>query len=163
MIVELTQEHALYVCQNMRESDFRECMETIWQANDGDNAALIASHCMNANGPKWVAINREGVAVVIGGVALTAPCVGTAWMIGTDEWLSVALEVSRFCKSSMKTMFDSGVVHRIHAFSATFHTESHRWLELVGLTAGPTLKQWGKNKEDFILFEALSSGESLCV
>ena len=102
-----------------------------------------------------VAINKEGEPVVIGGVAINTPKVGTAWMVGTDKWLTVAHEVSRFCKKSIKTIFEGDDVHRIQAFSAIFHTDSHRWLKLVGMQPTNLLPMWGKDKDDFIIFEVL--------
>lgn len=151
MIANLTLEHALGVARNMRESDRREVMATQWE----DDIERFALDCYLSKGVKWVAINKKGEPVVIGGVSINSPGVGTAWMVGTDRWLTVALEVSRFCKNSIQSILSSGDVHRIQAFSAKFHAESHRWLKIVGMNPGSSLSKWGKNGEDFILFEVL--------
>lgn len=151
MIAKLTLEHALRVVRNMREIDRREVMATRWN----DDLEKFALDCYQVPGMSWVAINKEGEPVVIGGVAFNSPGVGTAWMVGTDKWLSVALEVSRFCKKTINTIFESEEIHRIQAFSAIFHTDSHKWLKLVGMHPKHVLHQWGKEKDDFILFEVI--------
>ena len=153
MILKLTLDHALYVSRRMRKTDRDEVMATRWNANDNDNDADFALSCFKSLGSSFVAINKKGVPVIIGGVAMNAPGIGTAWMVGTDDWPSVALEVSRFCRKSIKKYLKSEDIHRIHAYSSVFHSDSHKWLELVGMKRGPLLKKWGKNHEDFILFE----------
>lgn len=151
MITKLTLEHALRVARNMRESDRREVMATRWN----DNSEEFALECYRVSGVSWVAINKDGEPVVMGGFAFNSPGVATAWMVGTDKWLSVALEVSRFSKKSIRTLFSGNDIHRVQAFSALFHVESHRWLKVIGLTPEHLLPKWGKDEDDFILFEAL--------
>jgi len=149
VITKLTLGHALHVARNMRENDRREVMATRWD----DDVEGFAIDCFRAPGLAWVAVNKEDEPVVMGGVAINSPGVGTAWMVGSDKWLTVALEVSRFCKKSIKTIFEGDDVHRIQAFSAIFHTQSHKWLEIVGMQPNNLLSQWGKEGEDFILFD----------
>jgi len=151
MIVPMTIDHALFVSRNMREVDFAEVMATRWD-DDVDNFALES---FRLPGIAYTAINdKNGLPVCIGGVAFHSPQVGTAWMVATDDFLSVALSVTRHVRRVIKTLLASEL-QRIHAFSADFHTDAHRWMQRCGMQCERTVPALGKNGEDFIVFSIL--------
>lgn len=154
MIVKMSLGHALYVARNMRENDWQEICATRWD-EDPDS---FAAECFRLPGTHFAAVDESGEPVAVGGVALHTPGVGQAWLVGTEAFPSLAIEVTRFCKASVEKMLASEL-HRIHAYSAAFHVESHRWLEAAGLSRHELpLRQWGRNGEDFYLFEAIKGG-----
>lgn len=144
MIETLTPETALYVCKRMREIDFHEVMATQLTDSVEDFAAM----CAYIGGVCYR--DAYGVPVAIGGVREAWPNVGIAWMVGTD---AVAQNGVGLTKLGRDLMVTHGHLHRIQAMSADFHTVSHKWLEAVGFERGGVMRKYGKNGEDFIVFE----------
>lgn len=148
MLIPLNRKDALYIAFHMREDDAREVMAT-----RGDNYRhSFAEDCLRFGG--WCYRDKDGVPVAMGGIVRMWRGVGTAWMVATPAIARHGVAVSRHCYRQM--MIDSEGLHRVHAFSAAFHTISHQWLEMLGFTRGATLRGWGKQGEDFILFERIS-------
>lgn len=148
MIVSLDWQHAIHVSCNMRTSDFNEVMANRWNNNPHD----FAAECMRLQGLKLACVGGDGIPVAIGGVTSHVPGVGQAWLVGTRDIGKYGLEIAHVCKEWTKRLFDDGTVHRIQAFSAATHTKAHQWLIGVGLKQEGTLKYYGKNKEDFLIF-----------
>jgi len=148
MIVDLTLERALYIAHNMVKDDFDEIMATHW----GDTIDGFAEQCVAANGLNMCSLADDGTPVAMGGIALFQPKVGTAWMVGTSRMIEKKIEVTRFAKQAIHRSLQDGVVHRVNAFASALHLRTHPWLRSLGLIEENTLKKWGKNGEDFIIF-----------
>lgn len=144
MIVKAEPAHILNVCQHIRADDLREISETRWTSED------IAESLWQVPGGKF-AVVHDGIPVALLGVVPVWPGVGQAWLIGTDEIGSRGVEVMKASKRIIKTLLDLEM-HRIHAYSAVFHTQAHRWLEMIGFRRESTLKQYGKTGEDFYCY-----------
>lgn len=135
----------------MRRIDFAEVMGTRWSEEADD----FARECIEVGGPAFTAFTPDGVPAVIGGVTLMSPGVGSAWCVGTEEWPSVAIEVTRVARKIVNELMRDGC-HRIQALSADFHTVSHRWLEVVGFQREATLVGAGKHGNDYYLYAKVS-------
>lgn len=143
MIDTLNYDDALYLAYHMRDVDVREVFAT----RNSHFRHEFASDAMRTTG--WCLRNQSGVPVAMMGYYVAWANVATAWMVATDELNSHILELTRFAKP----LVHDKRWHRTQAFSADFHTESHRWLEILGFQRGATLRKYGKNGEDFIVFE----------
>lgn len=143
MIVRAEYDHIRDVICAMRADDLREIEETCW-ARDHEESLL------NTHGVR-VAVVHDGKACAVMGVVPIWPNVGQAWLIGTDEIGNHGVEVAHAAKRVIKTLLDLEM-HRIHAYSAAFHTQAHQWLEMIGFRRESTLKQYGKTGEDFYLY-----------
>ena len=144
MIVKAGPSHIISVCKHIRADDLREISETRW--SDDDPAVSL----FHAPGGKY-AIVHDDVTVALLGVVPVWPGVGQAWLIGTDGIGLRGVEVMKASKRIIKTLLDLEM-HRIHAYSAAFHSQAHRWLELIGFRRESTLKQYGKTGEDFYCY-----------
>lgn len=154
MIKQATWPDVLEVALRMRADDRAEIMATRWD----DDLYSFASDCMRLPGVKLAALDDSGVPVAIGGVASWQPGVGQAWMFGTEGIGRVGIEIANACRKSIKTLFQSGSIHRIQAFSAADHKRAHRWLNAIGLKEESRMPQYGKNGEEFITF-AVTKGD----
>ena len=143
MIVKATDSHILHVCRHIRADDRRELLLTQW----GDDLNSISG----APGVRY-AVLRNGFPASVFGVVPLFPGVGQAWLIGTDEIGKCGVEVAHACKKIIDALLDSGVHHRIQAFSADFHTQAHTWLKLIGFEQESTLRKFGKDGSDFYCF-----------
>lgn len=154
MIVNMTIDHALYVCRRMRTIDFKEVMAMRWD----ESADQFALDMYQSPGPSFTALNASGVPVAIGGVVLHTPKVGTAWLVGTEDFNHVGLSVTRQFRDMIKTLL-STELHRIQAWSACFHEKAHQWLERCGMTRGEPIRALGKQGEDFYLYSICRGGD----
>ena len=143
MITTLTLEDALYLAEHMREIDKREIRETM----RGDDLAEFAHECVALDG--WCYKDSDGLPVAMMGVAECWPGVSSGWMVATDDIGRHGVGITKLAQS----LVTDKKWHRIQAASAAFHDVSHAWLELLGFTRGQTMRQFGKNKADFIMFE----------
>ena len=116
-----------------------------------DDADAFALDMFRLPGFAVAAIDALGKPVAIGGVAIHTPGVGTAWMVGTDDFRKVAVEVTRHTRSVFGRLLATEL-HRIHAWSAAFHVDAHRWLEAAGMVRGEPVRAMGKHGEDFYLY-----------
>ncbi|OSI16506.1 hypothetical protein BWD09_07000 [Neisseria dentiae] len=146
MIVPLTHEYANYIAFNMREDDAREVLAT----QTSDYRHQFADECAAMGG--WCLIDSGGIPVVMGGVFECWPNVGNAWCVATHDISKHGIEATKAAKFAIN---EKQHLHRVQAFSADFHTVSHKWLECLGFSRGATLKKFGKRGEDFIVFELL--------
>ena len=143
MITALTLADALYLARQMRDIDVREIMAT----RADDDADAFAHECAAIGG--WVYRDAAGVPVAMGGVLECWPGVGNAWMVATDDIARHGVGLSKLARR----VVSDGKYHRVQAMSAVFHDVSHAWLEALGFERGALVRQFGKNGEDFILFE----------
>lgn len=116
-----------------------------------EDVAEFARALVSVGGPAYAICASDGTPVVIGGVTLISPHVGSAWCVGTDDWPRVAIETTRVARTLMANML-SHSCHRIQALSADYHTVSHDWLRLVGFHHEATLKRIGKHGSDYLMF-----------
>lgn len=146
MIVKASWPDILEVCLNLREDDFLEVMATRWTNDPYDFAADIA----RAPGGKFAVIHNEKPVCILG-VATSTPGVGQGWLVGTTEIGLAGVEVAKAAKKIISTLFENDV-HRIQAYSASFHTQAHKWLELIGFKKESVMKSFGKDGTDFYCY-----------
>lgn len=146
MIVKATPEDIEEVCRNIRDDDFREVIATRWTDSIDD---LIASF-VSAPGGKFAVIHDDR-AVGIFGVCPVTPGVGQGWLVGTPEIGLCGVEVAHACKKVIRTLFSLDT-HRVQAYSASFHSQAHEWLELIGFKRESTMRQFGKDGSDFYCY-----------
>lgn len=145
ILVKVKYENVLYIAQNMRSEDRRELLATRFE----ESPQSIARDCINLGSFGWT-IHREKPICAIGAFEIW-PGVWRAWMFATDEFPRVGLYVTKFAKNIMMPTLSKNA-HRAECQSIEGHTSAHKWLEAIGGERESTLKNYGKNKEDFYLY-----------
>ena len=145
MICDLTLEDANVLAFFMREIDAKEIMAT----NKSEYRHEFAQICFSYGGG-WCCKDSKGMPYAMGGIVEHWPGVGTAWMVAMPDIEKHGIEVTKAAKAMLVT---HKKLHRIQAYSAAFHTISHEWLKRLGFAQAHTLRKYGKNGEDFYLFE----------
>lgn len=135
-----------FVLGNLRAADDAEVRATIGQGSAEATAKLFASF----PGPKWEARFDDEPAAV-GGFVPMWPGVGTGWMLGTDHWSEVIIEVTRAMKQHILPTLDRRGVHRIECRALASNTASIRWLAMLGFKQEAVTAQFGQGREDFVL------------
>lgn len=142
----------LYVARNMRQADRDEIYATrrAESANNLVNDVMWASKQPDAF--SVMACLGERPVAILGGVPFW-PGVYDVWAFGTDEFHLVAFSLTKHIRRVMIPRLVERGCHRAHCRSLASHTVAHEWLRSFGFRPGLTLKAWGKNREDFLLFE----------
>lgn len=136
------------VASNMRESDKAEIYATRWTRNPID----VAEDVCRIPGPKWVAHADGAGPVAAYGAMPMWPGVWSLYMFATPHFQRVAWDVTRHIRRVMMPSLAIAGAHRAEARSAASHVEAHTWLERLGAKREATLKGYGRDREDFILF-----------
>lgn len=141
-----------YIISHMRECDREEVYATRWNEDPrllADDCAIVA----NLSSSMTLTSCYNDVPAVICGAVETWPGVWDVWAFGTDDFDRVAMGVSKWCHRVMIPGMLARGMRRAHCRSLFTHYKAHDWLRSFGCEDELLLKSWGKNGEDFILFE----------
>ena len=153
MIVEMTLEHALYVCRNIKKLSY-DSMEGTRFTYDPQEFAI--SRFMT-DGLKLTCLAKDGTPVGIGGLQLTHPKVWTAWVIGTERWNECSREIIWKCRKTIKSMMaKEDACHRIQATCLSDDPGARRYLELVGLEWEDDKKRMRKDGGSMSFYSVVS-------
>lgn len=124
-----TYEAVLHIAQRMRAIDKEEIYPLLFDPTPKELARRVMSdqtYC-------WLAATEEHGPVCAFGMFEVRPKAWTAFAFATDNFNSVALEVTRFLKKKVcpHLFLDLGAV-RIEAHSHLKHETAHRWLTFLG-------------------------------
>ena len=146
MIVKhLTYGVALDIAERMRPADRSEILTTRWN-DDLEPIALDASMSSIA-----YSLSLERPIAAIGG-APRHPGVWTAWMYATDEFPRIGRPATTLARRAILPAMIRAGAHRIEMRSAADHAEAHRWIEVLGGKVEATLREYGRDKRDFLLY-----------
>lgn len=107
-------------------------------------------------GPAWV-ITAGGEPVFIAGFDMIRPGVWQDWLLSTPSaWDTHWRGVTRICRRAMDSMLQSGA-HRLQCVSLASRIHAHRWYRPLGLTLEGTLRGYGVNGEDALMFSRTRS------
>lgn len=146
MLTETTAHTARHVVENMRAADREELFATM---DSDDEEALMRDVC--AWGPFNMTVWRDNP-VAIFGASHIHKGVYRAFLLGTDEFPLIGLQVSRFIKHSLIPALENAGAHRCEALSLSTHVWAHRWLKMLGAVEEGRLCRFGRDRQDFIVF-----------
>lgn len=146
MIELATIDDVLYVARNMREDDMREVVAD----SRIRTPEAIAAVCMMLPCTVYVAKDRDGTPVAVGGVARNEPLFAQAWLFGTKHISRCKLEIAKLVHSLTADAVRDGLT--VQARSAAFHTQAHKWLRVLGFRQVAVLENYGMSGEDFVVF-----------
>lgn len=146
----------LLICDRLPEDEREQWEAFTGQTFDRDTMALqIASK----SGPSWV-LCGDGNLICAAGYDYVRPGVWQDWMINTPEafgqhWRSTTKHVRR----GMDAMLDQTDAHRLQCISLASRIHAHRWYAVLGLAPEGTLRAYGANGEDAIMFARVKDGK----
>lgn len=150
-----------FVAQNMRAKDKEEIYAT--RAQDDCNAESMADQLSFSakSGMAFTAFNKQGEPVCVFGAVETWPKVWSVFMFATDEFKTVAKEVTKFIKYALINMITNTGAHRASCMSLDTHKDAHNWLKVLGASQEYVAKKFGKNGEDFYCFTWFRSDKNV--
>lgn len=143
-----TFENVLAVAANMRVDDARE----IYATRFTDDPSAVACDVMACPGFAWT-VYVDGVPTAAIGGRPMHPGVWTVWMFATDDFGRCGLSMTKFARRVMMPALIERRAHRVQCLSIDGHETAHRWLEMLGAKPAHRLQGFGRNREDFVLYE----------
>jgi hypothetical protein len=134
-------------------ADEREQFEA-FTGNPYDPGQVAAAFSLRA-GPSWV-ITADEIPIVVAGFDLIRPGVWQDWLFSTPQawdaqhWRSV----TKICRKAMDALL-RGDAHRLQCVSLASRIHAHRWYRPLGLELEGTLRGYGVNGEDALMFSRL--------
>jgi hypothetical protein len=142
----------LAVCLRLPE-DEREQFEVF--TGEAYDAARVAAAFSLRDGPSWVVMDGK-IPIIVAGFDMIRPGVWQDWLFSTPEawdalhWRSV----TKICKKAMDALLRTDA-HRLQCVSLASRIHAHRWYRPLGLTLEGTLRGYGVNGEDALMFSRL--------
>lgn len=146
MIVPLDLWAAEYVARRLRDADRREVFATRWAASEKALAQDMAASPLG-----WVAVADYGPVAAVGAIPRW-PGVWSVWMLATDDFPKCRFSLTRHVRSVIIPALRETGAHRAECASLASHIEAHAWLRYLGAEKEATLRGYGRNGEDFLLF-----------
>lgn len=112
------------------------------------------------HGPRWLLATKDGP-VAAAGFSMIRPGVWQDWMVSTDAaWEPGTWQgVTRHAKRVMDLMLQGGA-HRLQCVSLASRIHAHRWYRPLGLELEGTLRGYGVNGEDALMFSRIARAEN---
>jgi hypothetical protein len=143
-----TLENLAYVVAHLRERDQREIYALRW--DEDPHALLVELH--RAVNPLWRVWCWNMVPVAVQGVYPARPGVALAACFGTDHWDKAVPKMIRYARAVVPLELAKRNVHRVEAHSLAANADTHRFIELTGGEQEAVLHEFGRDKEDFLLY-----------
>jgi len=141
----ITYADAAFVARRLRKWDAKEIMPLI--RGGAEDLALIA-----ASSHYGRAALCDGEPVAILGASEVTPTLWQVFMFATDKWPKVALSVTRHIRKQMiPVIYDAGA-NRAECRSHADYKWAHRWLQTLGARQEAEFKEYGPQRETYLLF-----------
>lgn len=148
----------VYVAQRLPEDQRRQ-----WEAlSDGTpfDPERMAVSLAARIGPKWVLFLPDSTPLAIGGYDMLREGVWQDWLIGTeDAWANHWRAITKHCRRVMDYMLRHEA-HRLQTIALADRFMAFKWFGALGLQLEGTLRGYGHNGEDCVIYSRVSKGGS---
>ena len=141
-----------FLCFNMRAIDREEIVDNM----DTDNPLEIAArlfHALSRVGCGWIGY-LSGRPAATFGVYENFPGNWHVFSFGTEDYARVLVACRENWDAMLAYALDRGM-HRLECRSLAKHTEAHGFLRLLQFEKEAILEQYGRKRQDYILFRRL--------
>lgn len=140
----------IYIAHHMPEDQRRQ-----WSAlGDGKpfDPETMAICLASRSGPRWTLVEPDGTPVVLGGFDMIREGVWQDFMIGTEDgWRKHWRGITKHSKRVMDLMLNTEA-HRLQCVALADRTMARKWFAAVGLEYEGTLRGYGYNGEDAVMY-----------
>lgn len=145
-IVPATFDDVYFILRNQREKDRRQSAVGDWYGGDYEKARELMRFSF-----LWCFLLDKKPTVFIGGFPVT-PTTWRMLLCGTDDTPRVKLSLLRWMKNTMIPVLAKQGATRLEAIAQVEYIESVRLWEAVGGVKEGTLRRYGANGEDFVMY-----------
>lgn len=144
-----------HVAEHMRDRDREEFMAVSPFTEFSDLVeGLVLRYGEHHN---VVVAHGDDGPIVVGGLIHHRPRVGTLLLFATDDLPLIGADLTRFIKQRLFPGHTLAGTHRIECASIATYGETHRWLEVLGLTKEAVMPKFGRDEQDFVQFSWIRS------
>jgi hypothetical protein len=146
MLRTLTLADAVYIASHMRERDL-ECLRAVTEIA---NPEVFGLNRWQTDGPAWTLV-KDGLPVAMGGISMSAPWCGTAWMVSTN---GLDGPTSKKLIRHARTVFSnaSKAIARIEAHVLGTWPEAEKFAARLGFEHEGTRRRAGRDGQDILTF-----------
>jgi RimJ/RimL family protein N-acetyltransferase len=144
----ITHEGLTYITRHLRSRDREEIFALRWD----DNETTFVNWMLSFTGRMCWMFSVEGTPVSVLGVFPARPRVWEAFAFGTDAWSQVILSMTKQARRYIVPGLMRAGVHRCECRALATHTDSRRWLLSIGFYEEATLKQLGRDGQDYVSY-----------
>ena len=149
----VTADALAHVVANLRQRDREEIFALRWN----DSEAELLTQLRAVVGQLWRVWCYRDEPVAVCGVLPIRPGVVSCASFGTDKWRHALRPMTVWVHQWLiPVLLDAGY-HRGEAHVSATNEMAKRWIEAVGAHKEAYLHQYGRNREDFILYAWRSS------
>ena len=138
-----------HVARHMRKTDVAEFC-AINPVDTADELADLMLVRYAGRHDTYAALGDQPIA--FGAMVEARPNVATLLFFATDEFPRIVLPITRFIRNNLFPTYRQHGVHRIECVAIDGYSDSHRWIELLGLKREALLRGYGKHGETFHQF-----------
>ena len=136
------------VCSNVQADQVEQFEAFTGQKYD---AGVVSASYHLRPGPKWVLTERDQP-IGVAGFDHIRPGVWQDWMFTTERcwdphWRAITKHTRRAMDAMLKTE-----AHRLQCVSLASRIHAHKWYRVLGLQLEGTLRGYGANGEDALMF-----------
>ena len=133
----------VYIARHMRTLDAEEIYPHMWSPTP-ENLAMMSCR----SNLKYVAL-KDGKPVAAWGASERLPDVWQCWMFATDDWMRVALAVTRHINKVVRPAVIEAGATRLDCWSMEGHDVAHRWLEMLGAVREASLEDYSSERKTY--------------
>lgn len=153
-------EDAAAICRDLSQEERR--VFTALSGQEFDPEAAAARGYLTT-GLSWVFVG-VGLPIAVGGLNEVIPGVRRSWFYATDTaWEAYGRELTAVVRGIIAEALAEGSTRRIETLTLASQTRAREWYEKIGLRYESTLRNYGINGEDAVLYVALRDAESKSV
>jgi hypothetical protein len=145
-IEDATYPAVVYIARHMRLLDADEIYPHMWSPTP-ENLAI--GTCQSIL--KFVAL-KDGKPTATWGANERLPKVWNCWMYATDNWMEVALAVTRHIHKVVRPAVVNSGASRLDCWSMEGHDIAHRWLEMLGARREASLEDYSSERKTYYCY-----------
>lgn len=139
----------LPICFNLSKDERDQYTALTGQIYDPE---IVAAGTALRPGPSWFVTDGEKP-LAAAGFTMIRPKVYDTWMLATPEvWMHHSKALTKYVDDVMAMMLDTGGAHRLQCVALADRLIAHKWYGRIGLAPEGTLRNYGCQGEDAILF-----------
>ncbi len=151
-------EHVMAIASDLPESERALFKATTGEDFDAESFLVALAEIPGTHHIVWAGEKP----IAAGGLIPQRPGVVRSWFIAPDaSWAQYGQEITDFVRGYVEATLANKLAHRIETVTLADRAEARAWYERIGLTFESTLRGYGVNGEDAVMYVAIRLPETI--
>ncbi len=152
---DLNIDNLLTVCRALPQEEF-----DLWRIMTGVEHTPESLAIGLSSSTGWI-IHNGDQPLAAAGYTRQRPGVWRTWMAATDlAWEPYGRETTRIVRDNIAKVLSEGIAHRVETVTLADRKRARDWYPKIGLQHESTLRGYGINGEDAVIYVALRDAET---